>query len=68
MAGQAKYVTFCGSCHTGNASANVLNVRNATSVARLDAANAKVGAMNSLATRMTSQDKLDVTAYIASLP
>ncbi len=67
-AGQVKYGTFCATCHGPNANANQLRVKNATTVAQLDAANARVGAMRSLATSISSQDKLDITAYIASLP
>ena len=64
--GQAAYSTYCAGCHTANVAANVMNVTKATTVAALDAANAKVGSMSFLSSTLSAQQKLDITAYIAS--
>ena len=65
-AGLAKYTTNCAGCHTANVKANVLKVTNASTVAGLNAAIAKVGSMSFLGTALNAQDKLDVAAYINS--
>ena len=65
-AGQAKYTALCASCHTDNVRRNVLNVAAANDVARLDAALAGIGSMTFLRAGMSTQDKLDVVAYILS--
>jgi hypothetical protein len=43
-----------------------MNVANATSVAALDAAIAKVGSMGFLSAALSAQQKLDIAAYISS--
>jgi cytochrome c553 len=55
-------------CHGANAAANLMRVLDANTVGKLDAANASVRQMNSLATTLSEQDKLDITAYLATLP
>jgi len=65
-AGLAKYTALCASCHTDNVRRNVLNVAAATDVARLNAALAGIGSMTFLRAGMSTQDKLDVVAYILS--
>jgi mono/diheme cytochrome c family protein len=65
-AGLAKYTALCASCHTDSVRRNVLNVAAANSVARLDAALAGIGSMTFLQAGMSTQDKLDVVAYILS--
>ncbi len=63
--GLAAYTTYCSGCHTANVKNNVMKVANATSVALLDSAIAKVGSMNSLSS-LTAQQKLDIVTYINS--
>ena len=67
-AGRRTFESVCAACHGPDANANLLRVKNATTVARLDAAISGVGSMRSLATSMSAQDKLDIAAYLASLP
>ncbi len=45
-----------------------MNVQKANTVAALNASIQKVGSMAYLASQLSEQDKLDITAYIASLP
>jgi cytochrome c553 len=58
-------VNFCSNCHGQTPSLSIR--QNADTPAELDAANRNIGAMNSLVTRMTQQDVIDVAAYLASL-
>jgi mono/diheme cytochrome c family protein len=67
IAGKQKYTNLCANCHTDNVRSNVFNVAAANSVARLDAAVAGIGSMTFLQPALSTQDKLDIVAYILSV-
>jgi mono/diheme cytochrome c family protein len=63
MDGAALYASNCASCHGADPKANQLKVMNATSVAALDSAIARVRAMSGL-TGLTPEQKAAIVSFI----
>ena len=63
--GQTLYGTYCASCHGSDPKANRMNVANSTTSTAIGGAIAKVGFMSYLANVLTTQNKLDMGAYIS---
>ena len=63
-AGQTKFA-MCAGCHTATVSANVMNVTNGATLSGITNAMTKA-AHSGFASTLTSQDLLNLSAYIAS--